>query len=54
MEYTVVLKNHTIFYTNWFNPNEHWSNDIFCVIDNVMDEVTFDGVTWKEIDYNCI
>jgi hypothetical protein len=48
--YTVVLKEHSVFKTNWFNPENHWSDDIFCVIDDIKDMVTFDGVTWNEID----
>lgn len=52
--YTVVLKEHSVFKTNWFNPENHWSDDVFCVIDDIKDMVTFDGVTWNEIDYDCL
>lgn len=50
--YTVVLKEHSVFKTNWFNPENHWSDNIFCVIDDIKDMVTFDGVTWNEIYYD--
>ena len=52
--YTVVLKEHSVLITKRFNPENHWSDDIFCVIDDIKGMVTFDGVTWNEIDYDCI
>lgn len=37
------------FLTDWFKFECHWTNDIYCVIDQFNDAITFDGLTWKEI-----
>jgi hypothetical protein len=50
--YIVICKDREVFSTNFYTPENHWSDQIFCVIDKIRDEVTFDGKTWKEIEYD--
>lgn len=50
--YIVICKDREVFSTNFYTPENCYSDQIFCVIDKIRDEVTFDGKTWKEIEYD--
>lgn len=50
MIYTIILKNQSAFMTDWFSFENNWSDEVFCVIDNARDKITFDGIEWKIIE----
>ena len=52
MKYLVICKDKTSFTTNWFEKEKHWSDDIFCVVNNYADKITFDGETWNYINFD--
>lgn len=52
MRYIIVCKDQSAFYTNYYVCENHWTDDLFCVIDLLNDLVTFDGQSWKGVDYD--
>lgn len=53
MNYLVILKDKSAFMTDWYTYENCWSEDcMICVIDNVRDKISFDGKTWKDIEYD--
>jgi hypothetical protein len=50
MIYTVILKDHSAFMSDWFSYENNWSDEVFCVIDNARDKITFDGIEWEFIE----
>lgn len=52
MQYMVIMKDKTAFMTDWYTHENCWAEDIFCVVDTIIDRVTFDGKTWQDVDYD--
>lgn len=52
MNYLVICKNEESFYTDWFNYENLWSDQILCVIKLYCGKISFDGKTWKDIEYD--
>lgn len=53
MTYTIILRDESAFMTDWYTYENNWSEDhMICVIDNVRDKISFDGKTWKDIEYD--
>lgn len=52
MIYTVILKDSSAFMTGWYSFENNWSDEIFCIIDNARDKITFDGLEWEIIERN--
>lgn len=52
MIYTVILKDSSAFMTDWYSFENNWSDEIFCIIDNARDKITFDGLEWEIIERN--
>lgn len=51
MEYTVILKDKSVFYTNWFDADNNWNDDChFMVINNYTLCYTTNGYDWKDIE----
>lgn len=50
MRYYVILKTNECFSTNWFQFENHWTDDILCVLDWGLDRITFNGEVWQEIE----
>ena len=50
MQYLVIMKDKTMFMTNWYNYENCWNNKIFCVVDTIQDTVTYNGKDWTDID----
>lgn len=50
MIYTVILKDRSAFTTGWYSFENNWSDEIFCIIDNVRGKITFDGLEWEIFD----
>ena len=40
----------TAAYTDWFDPENHWTSDSVAVIDLMKNLIMFNGETWEEID----
>lgn len=51
MKYIVVCKDH-VFYTDWFQKENHWCDDIVCIMDMYNETVTYDGENWECIDFD--
>jgi hypothetical protein len=52
MKYLIIYQDRTAFYTDYYDYENFWSDEIICVIDNMSDKITFDGKTWKDIEYD--
>lgn len=53
MKYIVICKDGTAFFDAWYTFENCWNSDaIHCVICLFDSTITFDGKTWKEIDFN--
>jgi len=50
MKYTIICKDQEVFYSDRYDAENYWCDKLLCVIDNINKKVTFDGVTWKEVD----
>lgn len=50
MRYIVICKDESAFYSDMFDPENHWSRNIKCVIDLATDRITFDGDSWIEVE----
>ena len=50
MRYIVICKDKTVFYSDWFEKETHWNDWIFCVIDDYLEMITYDGNLWKQIE----
>lgn len=50
MIYTVILKDRSAFMSDWFSYENNWSDEVFCVINNARDKITFDGIEWEIIE----
>lgn len=51
--YLVIMKDKTSFITTWYEYEDHWSDDVFCVIILSLDNhITFDGKNWEEVGYD--
>lgn len=46
----IVLKDHDIFYTDWFSAENNYV-DGMTVIDLLQNLVTYDGKMWHRIEY---
>lgn len=52
MKYLVIMKDKTAFMTDWYTNENCWTDEIFCVVDNTKELVTFDGKSWTEVEYD--
>lgn len=50
MRYLVIFTDKTHFMTEWFRAENHWCEQIFCVIDDYNDLITYDGKKWEILD----
>ena len=50
MRYLIIFKNKTAFYTKWYEYDNHYSDEMTCVVDRLKDLISFDGITWIEIE----
>lgn len=46
MQYVVILKDQSVFETDWYRHENCWNDDIYCVVDTLRNLVTFDGKSW--------
>lgn len=54
MKYIVVMKDKSAFYTDWYNAENNWCDEIECIINTVTDKITFNGYDWESIDIDCL
>lgn len=52
MKYMVIMKDHSVFMTDWYTHENCWHDGILCVVDTLSDKVTFDGQEWTEAEYD--
>lgn len=52
MQYVVICKDNTVFYTDYPCFMDGWSDMIYCVIDLGNDMATFDGIKWSQVDFD--
>lgn len=50
MRYLVILKYKTAFITDWYQYENHWTDEVFCIYDRLMSKITYDGQVWQGID----
>lgn len=51
MNYLVICKDNTAFYTDYFYKENSWNPDtILCVVCG--GKITFDGDNWQDIEYD--
>jgi hypothetical protein len=51
MEYTVILKDKTVFNTNWYDYENNWDSQYwFIIINNITSQYSIDGYTWYDIE----
>ena len=48
MQYMVILKDQSVFMTDWYTHENCWNEELYCVVDTLGDRVTFDGKTWTK------
>jgi hypothetical protein len=50
MRYTVVLKNKEVFYTDWYDFENNWTDEnYYLVINNISCQYTKNGQDWIDI-----
>ena len=52
MRYLIICQDNTAFYTDYYDYENFWSDELRCVVDNINGEIAFDGKTWKQIEYD--
>lgn len=52
MQYIIVMKDKTVFTTDWYSSENNWTDTIYCVVDTVLDRATFDGKSWVEVEHD--
>lgn len=52
--YIVIMKDKTSFITPWYEYDNHWNDDVFCIIKSAVlgKYITFDGKNWVDIEYD--
>jgi len=51
MRYTVILKDKTVFYTEWYEFENNWNDEFhFIIVDNISGQYTTDGQNWLAIE----
>ena len=50
MRYLIIYRDHTAFYADWYDYENHYSDEIICVVDRANDKIAFDGKTWEDIE----
>lgn len=51
MRYLVTTKNKSPFFTNWFEPENHFNPDVEMVVYDLVElKFTTDGKTWEDIE----
>ncbi|WP_396197407.1 hypothetical protein [Flavobacterium sp.] len=51
MIYTMILKDKTVFHTNWYDFDNNW-NDEYCfmILNNIRSQYSIDGENWIDIE----
>jgi hypothetical protein len=50
MTYTVILKDKTVLYTDWYDHKVNWNEDYFLIINNVSNQYSKNGLDWIDIE----
>ncbi len=55
MRYLVICKDKSAFFTDWFTVENCWNpKEIRAVADLEENKITFDGCSWKPIDFDTL
>ena len=50
MRYTIIFQDKTVAYTDWFDADNNWNDDIhFVIINNISHQYTTNGKDWIDI-----
>ena len=52
MKYLIIYQDRTAFYTNYYTYENCWSDETKCVVNLLEGVITFNGKTWKQIEYD--
>jgi hypothetical protein len=53
MKYTVILQDKTVFYTDWYDYENDWTEENwFMILNNISLEYTLNGKDWIDIEEN--
>ena len=51
MIYLIITKDKEAFFTDWFDLDNFYNPEVmYCVINMIEGEITFDGQTWELIE----
>lgn len=51
MTYLIITKDKEAFFTDWFDLDNFYNPEVmYCVINMIEGEITFDGQTWELIE----
>jgi hypothetical protein len=51
MKYTIILKDKSVFYTDWYDYKRHWTDEkYFMIINNISCQYSTNGEGWFDIE----